>query len=1239
MQIKLLLIGCSLFFVIHVMGQTASVSWSKDAVYGVEYHLVGSGLDVVPRWSLHQQVAVSDSAEVAIELLKTDTVSVSYFGQQDLNILNDFSVEQQVFSYNGQHYLDFLFPVAYKNKQGKIVLIKEFKVVITPMKSSVLSNKRNKNSTSATMSVLSFGQWAKIKIAKTGVYKLTYEDLVGMGFSNPKSVRIFGYGGANLPDENSIDVYDDLPENAIWISKGSDGVFGAGDYILFYAEGSVVWQYDTAHQLFLHRNDLYSDSRYYFVTCNNGLPKEIQTIAQDTGAPVHVFTTFADRNYFEEDKVNLIKSGNMWFGDAFDYRIPTRSYSISLPHLNTSYPIRIKFQAVAHAFQTTTMKMQVNNQNAGTLSLASVSASGSSLTYAKLSNAYFDISVNSSVLNFKLTYDYKAESSTGWIDFIDVNGTSNLSLSDNPLFFRNTTYIGDGNVVEYRLTNAANTVVWDITDPQNPRNISLSVMSSTERSFKIRTDSLKEFVAFNGKSYDKPEFVEMVANQNLHQIQDLDYIIIAPPKFYNEAKELATYRTTHDGLKTGVFLPSQLYNEFSSGAPDVAAIRNFVRMQYRRSIDGLNIKPRYLLLFGDGSYDNKGDFSENTNYILTYQSKNSLDKAGSFVTDDYYALLDDDEGGADGFVDIGVGRFPVSTNEQARDILNKIYAYESAKSFGDWRTMITFVADDEDGGTHLKDADKLATIVDTTYPAYNISKIYLDAYQQVSTPGGEAYPDAAEAVNNKLQQGTFIFNYTGHGGERGLSAEYVITVDRIKQWRNIDNLTLFFTATCEFSRFDDYEYTSAGEHVLLNPKGGAVGLFSTTRLVYSSPNFAINKAFYNQVFESKQYRLGDLIRLAKVHSGTGYNKRNFTLLGDPALLPAYPKNKVVITQMPDTLMPATEVTLKGEVEDETGQRLSDFSGIVYPTVYDKRDTITTLGNDPGSPKIRFSVFNKIIYKGKATVKNGLFTVKFVVPKDISYKDGYGKISLYVSNDNTDGMGVEEKVIIGGVAKNPIIDNQGPDINLYINDTLFNDGGITDENPMMLAYVSDETGINTVGNGIGHDIVATLDDNTADAIVLNEYYEAELDNYKKGIIQYDFSDLEEGEHTLHLKVWDVMNNSSEADIQFKVVKSTDFEIDTLYNYPNPMNASTTFFFGHNRSYETLDVTLKIFNLTGQKVAVINKTIETNGYVSEFTWDGHSSTGAPLANGFYVYELIVRTAEGNIAKATNKLIIVK
>jgi hypothetical protein len=708
-----------------------------------------------------------------------------------------------------------------------------------------------------------------------------------------------------------------------------------------------------------------------------------------------------------------------------------------------------------------------------------------------------------------------------------------------------------------------------------------------------------------------------------------------------------------------IVTPEQIYNEFSGGIPDIVAIRNFLRMKYMKQ-KGSAHPLKYLLLFGDGSYENKTPPPNNPNFIPTYQSQNSNVVVSSFTSDDFYGLLGDGEGEADGTEAIGIGRLPVSDTTQAGIVISKIKRYLDPVNMGDWKNVICLSADDEDGNTHMSDAEGLAAVINDSIPAYNIDKIYLDAFPQVTTVNGQSYPEVNKAINDRINFGCLIFNYTGHGNANGLAAERVVTTEDINSWKNGGKLPLFITATCEFSRFDDIDINivtrqmtakpSGGEMVLLNKDGGGIALMSTTRVVYSGPNYDLNRNIFSCAFNHDEsgnpLGLGDIIKIAKNNSGSGPNKRNFTLLGDPALKLAYPYhgrvitdsvNNVSVNNKTDSLKALSLITITGHIEDPVGNPLNTFSGVVSPIIYDKPSKIKTLAND-GGESMTFNVRNNILFSGKTMAINGRFRFTFIVPRDINYSFGFGKISYYANDDKADMNGSFNDIIVGGFTNSITIDNEGPDIKLFMNDTLFRDGGITDSDPRLLAIIVDQSGINTTGSGIGHDLTGFLDNDLDKSFVLNSYFENDFDNYIRGKINYALSGLSEGSHSVTVKAWDNLNNSSEKTISFRVVTGGKFVLRNLINYPNPFFDKTNISLEHNRPDNELSVMINIFNIDGRIIKIIRTKVESTGYnLPPVVWDGNDEGGRKVAAGIYPYTVTVITGNGETARSSGRMII--
>jgi hypothetical protein len=839
-------------------------------------------------------------------------------------------------------------------------------------------------------------------------------------------------------------------------------------------------------------------------------------------------------------------------------------------------------------------------------------------------------------------------------------------MSGSQMKFRDSRSAGVGKITSFNFNSGGQNVsVWDITDPTT-----IIDQDYNSQGFTVETEVLRQFIAFSDASFLTPALNGSVENQNLHGLPQTDYVIVSHPNFLSEANRLAEFHRNFNNLTVHVVTAQQVYNEFSSGSRDIVAIREFMKMFYDRSVSTTDM-PRYLLLFGDGSYNNKSASGTNTNFLPTYESLNSISLVGSYVSDDFVGFLDDDEGDWDDttqdLLDIGIGRFPVTTIDQARTLVNKTINYtepgtlsdlttcnqSSSTSLGDWRNMLSFVADDEDGSLHLDQSNNLANWLSDNHPVYNLDKIYIDSYQQISTPGGQRYPAAYDAISSRVERGTLIMNYTGHGGETGWAGERILDNSMVNSWTNQRKLSLFITATCEFSRYDDPGRVSSGEYVLLNPEGGGIALMTTTRLVYAAQNAVLNFAMIKTLFvdiNGEKPRLGDIYRITKINPSVmagGINPRNFSLLGDPAVMLAYPKYNVETTAINgqpiiadnDTLSALEKVTISGQITNN-GQKLSSYNGIIFPTIYDKAVSVSTLSNDANSPLRTFTLQKNILYKGKASVTNGDFSFTFIVPKDIAYQIGRGRFSYYALDGNSDAHGYFDSLMIGGSSANAVADDNGPVIGLYLNDEKFIFGGTTDESPKILALVTDSNGVNTVGNGIGHDITATIDGETDKTLVLNDFYESDLDSYQSGRVLYQLTDLEEGRHTLKFKIWDIHNNSSEAYTEFVVAESAQLALNHVLNYPNPFTTKTSFFFEHNKPCNTLNVQIQIFTVSGKLVKTLDRTVLCEGYrIDDITWDGRDDFGDPIGRGVYVYRLKVRAADGTSAEKYEKLVLLK
>jgi hypothetical protein len=1113
----------------------------------------------------------------------------------------------------------------------------------------------------ADHSVLATGNWFKFKVKTAGIYRLDLPFLSSLGLNTgslaSNSIRIFGNSGWMLPETANGPKHDDLFENAIQVVDGGDGILNGSDYIIFYASGPQRWLKDSVNKSFNHQKNLYSDDAFYYISAG-GTGKRVAA-APPSPAPNLTVSEFTNQYFYELDTFNFLSSGREWYGEEFSDapgKLRNRNFTFSIPGISGRQAL-IRTQCLARSFGSSSrFTVHINNQPVLQSEIFPVQ-NGPYDLYARdqLSAATFVPADDNLTINF----DYTPGSfgSQGWLDWFEILARRNLSMNGvNQLSFRDWNSVGAGNSGEFIIANATpSTQVWEVTNPLEPTRLA-TTMNGANLHFVNRCDILREYIAFNNTDFLVPEAAGRVTNQDLHNRVLTDMLLVTHPSLLAQANVLAEYHRQRQNMNITVVTTEQVYNEFSSGSPDPVAIRDFAKMFYDRADGDSTKSPKYLLLFGDASFDYKNRITNNTNLVPSWESPVSADPLSTYTSDDFFGFLDDADdinGSGTYLLDIGIGRIPAATGQQAKSIVDKIIAYHSPASLGPWRNELTFVADDEDNNLHLQDAEIITNAVGSTTPDFNNDKIYLDAFHQQSGSGGARYPEVNQAISNDIFNGTLIWNYTGHGGYRRLAEEVVLDQDIINTFNNPQRLPLFLTATCDFAPYDNPLVSSIGENLLLREKTGAIALMTTTRLVFAFSNRVMNENYLRTALQrqsdGRYLSLGEAVRRAKNTTYTFFgdvvNNRKFTLLGDPALTLGYPVyrvsttaiNSVPVSATPDTLKAMSQYSVSGVVQDLNGNVINDFNGTVYSTVFDKAQTINTLGNDPGSLVVPVQVQRNLLFKGKAKVNNGQFTINFIVPKDINYQFGKGKISYYTDNGATDGNGAFTDIIIGG-SGNGINDDDGPEIKAYMNDEKFINGGITNNRPILLVKLADSSGINIMGTGIGHDLVAMLDNNPEKQFVLNEFYESELDNFKRGTARFQMPDLAAGWHTLTIKAWDAVNNSGEVTIEFRVVMNDRVTLEHVLNYPNPFTTNTSFWFDHNRAGEELKVSVEIYTITGKLVKTIRQTIfSTGNRSSEVQWNGRDDYGNRIGRGVYIYRLKVQAADGKAAEKLEKLYI--
>ena len=1080
----------------------------------------------------------------------------------------------------------------------------------------------------ASESVLNSGKWVKIQVAEDGIYKLTAADLKKMGFSNLDKVAVYGYGGWPLDEDFSTTYIDDVPEVAVWRSA---------DYLLFYGKGPRKWEYSSSDKSFIHTNNPYSNYGYYFVSEKETTGRTMEKAASAAGATLQV-TTFDDYVLHEEELVSVNSSGRELYGESFTSTL-SRDFTISVPGI-TNDEGKATLSFISRGNGTITMNVDGNALISGSVSVPSDEYEVARELYrerAWMADKGETVKVN---IGYSTTGHKNVH-----LNYFRLQMKRQLKVYDNYTFFRSLS--ARGNASRFVIQGAdASTLVFDVTDGVNPQQMETS-LNGTELSFSIPASaSLREFVVVKPSQIKAPVTVGEVVNQNLHALPQQDMIIIAQPNFTTQAERLAEAHRTKDNLTVRVVTPESIYNEFSSGTPDATAYRRFMKMFYDRKTSEADA-PKYLLLFGDGSFDNRKLTSawksvDMSNMLLTYQTENSL-SSQSYVIDDYFGFLDDADNKKslqNKKLCLGIGRFPIRTVEQATQMVDKVISYMENKNTGSWKNNLCFMADDgsnTDGfmTEHMEFADQLAGYVESEHPEFLVNKLYYDAYKKDMTAG--TYPDVRSGLQKLLKDGLLLFNYTGHGGTTALSDEKVLTQTDINQF-TYTHLPVWVTATCE--------------DVFLNKSSGGIALFTTVRVAYSRPNFPINDNVIRNLFERNNGRrrtLGEVMQATKNTLSSVY-KLGFCLIGDPAVKMAYPEFGMKVTTVNGQSVDGNsisfkaleKITVEGEVLDASGQLVTDFTGIVNPTVKDSKVTVTCLknSNKDDSPAFTFTDYPNTIFIGNDSVRNGKFSFTFTVPKDISYSNLQGKMNLYAvdTESGNEAQGNFDNFIVGGTSDTAETDTIGPEIRaLYLNDTTFVDGGQVNTTPYFVAELWDKSGVNITGSSVGHDMMLVIDESTVLSYNLNSYYELLLGEDGTGIVKFPIPALEPGKHTAEFWVWDILNNSTVRTFTFEVVEGLKPFLFDVIATPGIAREQVTFHLMHNRPESRMRVGIMVYDLAGRQLWKHEES-GTSGLFENYTvsWD-LTSGGARMRPGVYIYRAAISTDNSKDATKARKFII--
>jgi hypothetical protein len=1097
-------------------------------------------------------------------------------------------------------------------------------------------------------SVLNEGVWYRLAITQTGLYQLNgaflQEQGIDLSTIQPDQIGIFGFGGGMLSQALSEPRYSDIPEHDILMLGGTDGQFQPEDQVIFYAQGpdQETYQRDGsgAYQLHYQKN-LYVDTAYYFLTLSQGTNQRVSSRPTQAinGEPA---TTFNDHWIHENDEYNILEpgSGREWYGEIFSSG-DRLNFPLTLPGIVAGSLLSVEVDALGRTTSASSLEVSLGQNLLGEVPLTPI-LGGTYTEKGKEASALFETTATTESEAISIRYRSSEGRGRAHLNRMIINFKRRLQLYGAQTRFRSLANT-EQHLNGYRIAGDENILIWDVTDPIHPVKQEAKFISTAWQFGVPASGQLYEFIAFTPPQLPVPQWKGAEPVHTLPPARTPDLLIVTPPSLITAAERLAQLRRSHDQLEVTVVSTEALYRQYASGRKDITAIRNYVKDLY----DSEPEKLKYLLLFGKASYDYKDRVEGNINLVPTYQSRNSVHPIYSYPSDDYYGFLENNEGyweesfRGDHTLDIGVGRLPVKDLKEAEQVVDKLVHYaKSSHSLGNWRTFVTFLADDGDNDRYQKDSEQLAAQLDQGLQGLNNRKLYLDAFEQDQFPNQELAPAVNEAVEEVIEKGTLLFNYIGHGNEQRLADENVLNVGMISRWTNYDRLPFFVTATCEFGRYDDPKRISGAERLVLSPEGGAVGMVTTARPVFSNTNFLLNQAFYRYAFvreEGNFLRIGEIFQKTKNDALNGCDNRNFTLLADPSMRLAYPRYQITVDSIlsintgdvTDTVRALERVRIFGQiVGDHASEHLESFDGELTLVLHDKAREIQTRGNE--GTTMQFKQTQNVINRVRARIEQGKFSVDLLVPQNINYQKEKGRISMYARDDNSvaDAFGGLEGLYVGGSLPGVPLDNTGPRIQLFINDTTFQTGGICGTEPRLLAHFWDEQGINLSEEQLGHEIVAELtrldNDGAVRSFQLNDFYRPQLNDYRKGSLHYPLGSLEEGNYMLTLYAWDSHNNVSEGSIKFRVTGDDQLIIENLANYPNPFDRVTSFILEHNRAGEDLSVLMTLYDMMGDQVFQLDDTFpNAAGRLTILNWRVGYTLTESLSPGMYIFNVVVKS----------------
>lgn len=1075
------------------------------------------------------------------------------------------------------------------------------------------------------VSVLDSGRWWKMTVGEEGVYRVTTAEVAGLAGANVDSIGVYGAGGGMLSLENGEVPTEGLRPVAVEVIDGDgDGLFGEGDAVLFFGEGADRWYWSPTEERWLFERHAYASENHYFITRDSRERHHIATAPKVTAT--EEVTSYTSVAIVDNDLVNIFATGQKWMGERFNTSVPTRTFDL---------------QTAGNSDGTMKVRYGLANRSTagGGFSVSTPGYSnhvgiGSRQVYTTVTDAF---NTTASSFTFTVTFSAGESAATGYLDFIELNSHAPLNFGGGQLVVRNDQALGG--TARFRL-GSRDCRVWEVTRSGSERE-----MEMTGGEWSDSTSEARKYIVFDGSSYLTPTAIRPLGNQNLHGAAAAELVIVSHPSLTEEARRVATLHELFDGVSTLTVTDEEVYNEYSSGKQDPMALRTLLRDLKARH---LGEAPRWLLIMGSGTYDNRhllGGSEAAT--VVTYETPYSFDEDGvSYCSDDIMGYLSPTGHGAvSETMDVSVGRLPAKSLAEARHMVDKIEGYMTRRDLlsgderGDWRNYVTLLADDADPGhpgdsAFAHSSEVVARNIGRLYPQLNSDKLYADSYHQSTGAIGSYYPDLNNALRQRMNKGCLLINYIGHGSTAYIGTERFIELSDIESYSNADRLPLFVTSTCSYGRFDQPDGLCGAEACLLAP-AAAVAVISASRPISHLERFNNDVVCFSL---DPSNTIGDALRKAKNRTPVA---QSIGLTGDPALRLSQPENRVVVTHInsrpvtegvDDTATVLSRVTVAGEIQDSTGMLLTDFEGTLYPIVFDRPMKSRTLANDNPGTEVSFDVQKNILYRGSVAVSGGRFEYSFIVPQDVAYQYGYAKLSHYAKSASDHASGCYMQLLLGGLNDTADITASAPEIHLFIGDTNFLDGGITDADPTLVALLFDSTGINA-GSGLGHDITAVLDGNASSLVVLNDLYEPDVERAGHGSVSYQFSGLTPGHHTLTLKAWNIFNRSAEATIGFNVCHHDTLTLSALHCYPNPARERTQFLLEVNTPARVASAELQIYTPQGQRILSHTPTVSTEGYVvGPMVWDL-----ASVPAGLYLARIIITDTDGHTYQQTTKCIV--